>query len=120
MSNSDNSHRPQRLFFSFFLDRSEGDLELRALTWTPDLDEHGEYEGSLSISSRDPNTLVEFSSSQPGDIFMGVNTRQRGGTNACKNEILELTCIAVDVDFKSVPLENFDRALETFCFEPSL
>ena len=120
MSTPDYSQRQQRMFFSFFLDRTEGDLELRAMTWNPDLGEHGKYEHSVSISSRDLTELVEFSSSQPGDIFMGVNPRQRGVTNACKSEILELTCIAVDVDFRSVPLEKFERALETFCFEPML
>lgn len=120
MSNPGNSQRQQRMFFSFFLDRTEGDLELRAMTWNPDLSEHGGYEKPRGLCRRDMSELIEFASNQPGDAFMGVNTRKPGVLNANKKQILEITCIAVDVDFKRTSREKLERALASFCFKPTL
>jgi len=90
------------------------------MSWNPNLRNRGGYENPHGVCSRNKAELIDFAAHQPGDVFTGINTRKLGVVNAKKDEILEITCIAVDVDFKRAPFEKFERAVESICFQPTL
>ena len=50
------------------------------------------------------------------DLFFGVATRHGGGT---KENIVSISALFLDVDFKSMPVEQADKILQDFPFPPS-
>lgn len=109
----------QPTFFEMFLRDTAGDIELRRMTWQAQNGSDGRYAQPVSIASRNLNDLLKFSANGGGDIFLGINTRKPGVTNAQKEEVCEITCIATDVDFKSVSKPAFERALLSFSHKPT-
>lgn len=103
-------------FFSMLLQGTTGDMEARRMFWDASA---GKYVQPQSIASRDLDELIPFAQ-RPGDVFFGINTRKRGVINATKSDVLEIVCIAVDIDFKTIPHDVAERRLATFCFKPTV
>jgi len=103
--------------FERLLRNTTGNIELRRMWWDP---RTRTYTMTGRIFTRDLGKILEFVGNGTGDVFHGINTRKPGAKSGKKEDIYEIVCVAVDVDFKTTPQEVFERILTEFPLKPTL
>jgi len=99
------------------LRNTTGNIELRRMWWDS---QKQKYDMTGRVFTRDPKRLEELVSGGTGDVFHGINPRRPDATTGTKDDIHEIVCVAVDVDFKTTPREVFEQALEGFPLKPTV
>ena len=89
--------------FERILQGTHGNIELRRMVWIPKAGNgKGRYDPhSLErLFSREPREVESFLKNGPGDVFHGTATRKLDTETGTKDDVHEIVCFAVDVDFK--------------------
>ncbi len=93
-----------------------GNVEVRRMWWDS---QKQKYDMTGRVFTRDLKRIEEFVSGGTGDVFHGINTRKPGASSGKKEDVYEVVCVIVDVDFKTTPQEVFERALNEFPLKPT-
>jgi len=103
------------------LEKTTGNLELRRMVWNANgKNGEGAYGPPTRLFSRNLGEMEQFINNGSGDVFHGVQTRKPGAKTGTKNDIYEIVCWHVDVDFKIASREEFEEALKNFPHQPTI
>lgn len=99
-----------------------GNIELRRMVWNPNAkDGKGKYGSPTErLFTRDLRKIEDFIKNGAGDVFHGTATRKPDAETGTKDDVDEIVCLTVDVDFKVTPQEDLEKTLQEFPCVPTL